>query len=213
MAAKAKTKKPDRLAEAAVDHFAARSHDAWRRALLKTDPKQKGKPRMRLRGGVMVDVNQPWTKLHPKAKADNKRAAYDAYEAVKKFPNDREAAAEYVHQRWIARNKGDPNQPKALFKPYARLPDIEKDKDRAHVDNMKKALAAVRKGAPKAKTKRAGATVTVDAKAWRRLEGAAQQLSAALGRPVPPEALLAAGAEAMAAVCKAIAAEARSKKT
>ena len=213
MAAKAKKQKRDRTAEAAVDYFAARSHDAWRRSLLKTQPKQKGKPRMRLRGGVMVDVNQPWTKLHPKAKADNKRAAYDAYDAVKKFPNDREAAAEYVHQRWIKRNQGDPSQPKALFKPYASLPAVEKDKDRAHVDNMKKALAAVRKGPPKAKAKRAAETVTVDAKAWRRLESAARQLSIALGRPVPPEALLAAGVEAIAAVCKAMAAEARAKKT
>lgn len=214
MAAKAKKQKRDRLAEAAVDYFAARSHEAWRRNLLKTDPKQKGKPRMRLRGGVMVDVNQPWSKLHPKAKADNKVAAYDALDAVKKFPDDREAAANYVHVRWIARNKGDPNQPKALFKPYASLPEVEKAKDRAHVDNMKKALAAVRKGAPKAKAKRAGTTtVTLNAKAWRRLESAARQLSAALGRPVPPETLLAAGVEAMAAVCKAMATEARAKKT
>src|SRR5215207_7671700 len=140
MAAKAKSQKSNRLAEAAVDYFAARSHDAWRRNLLKTDPKQKGKPRLRQRGGIMVDVNQPWTKLHPKAKADNKRAAYDAYEAVKKFPNNREAAAAYVHVRWIKRNKGDPSQSKALFKPYAQLPEAEKDKDRAHVDNMKRAL-------------------------------------------------------------------------
>ncbi len=213
MAAKAKSRKLDRIAEAAVDYFAARSHDAWRRNLLKTDPKQKGKPRMRRRGGVMVDVNQPWSKLHPKAKADNKLAGYDAYDAVKKFPNDREAAAAYVHVRWIARNKADPNQPKDLFKPYAGLPEAEKDKDRAHVDNMKKALSAVRKAAPKAKTQRAGATVTVDAKAWRRLESAAQELSAALGRRVPTETLLAAGVDAMAAVCKAVAAEARTKKT
>ena len=64
-----------------------------------------------------------------------------------------------------------------------------------------------------AKAKRAAETVTVDAKAWRRLESAARQLSTALGRPVPPEALLAAGVEAIAAVCKAMAAEARTKKT
>lgn len=214
MAAKAKKQKRDRVAEAAVDYFSARSHDAWRRNLLKTDPKQKGKPRMRQRGGVMVDVNQPWAKLHPKAKADNKVAAYDAYDAVKKFPNDREAAAEYVHKRWIARNKGDPSQPKALFKPYASLPESEKDKDRAHVDNIKKALAAVRRSAPKARAKGASVTtISIDAKAWGRLEGAAQQLSKAIGRPVPPEALLVAGVEAMAAVCKAVAAEARAKKT
>ena len=57
----------------------------------------------------------------PKAKADNKRAAYDAYDAVKKFPNDREAAADYVHERWIKRNKGDTSQPKALFKAVRAL--------------------------------------------------------------------------------------------
>lgn len=216
MAAKAKKQKRDRIAEAAVDHFAARSHDAWRRSFLKSNPDQKGKPRMRQRGGVMVDVNQPWSKLHPKAKADNKAAAYDAYDAVKKFPNDREAASEYVHKSWIKRNKGDPNQPKELFKPYASLPEVEKDKDRAHVDNMKRALAAVRRTAPKStKPARGSGTTTVklDARTWRRLQSAAQELSSALGRSVPPEALLAAGVEAMAAVCEAVAAEARSKKS
>lgn len=220
MASKAKAQQPDRIADAAVEYFAGRSHDAWRRTLLKTNPEQKGQPRMRLRGGAMVDVNQPWSKLDPKAKSDNKRAAYDAYAAVKKFPNDREAAANYVHECWMKRNKGDPGQPKELFKPYARLSDVEKDKDRAHVDRMKVAVAAVRKGGaqkakPKAKAKRAApqATVRIDAQAWRRLESAAAGLSAALGRRVSPETLLTAGIEAMAAVSKAVAAEARSKKT
>lgn len=219
MPSKGQTKKRDAIAEAAVDYFAARSHNAWRAGFLKANPKEKSKPRLRQRGGVMVDINQPWARLHPKAKADNKHAAYDAFEAVKKFPNDREAAANYVHERWIKRNKGDPNQPKALFKPYAQLPEVEKDKDRAHVDEMNRALAAVRKGASKWAPKAARAkrvapatTVRVDAKAWRRLESAARQLSATLGREVTPEALLGAGVEAMAAVCKAVAAEARSKK-
>src|SRR5262245_225697 len=121
--------------EAAVEYFSARSHQAWRREFQKNNPKEADKPRMRMRGGVMVDVNQPWSKLHPKAQADNKRAARDAYQAVKKFPTDREAAAEEVHVAWIKRNKNDASQPKALFKPYARLPEGEKDKDRAHVDN------------------------------------------------------------------------------
>lgn len=208
--------KADPTREAAADYFAARSHEAWRRTLLKTSPEQKGKPRLRLRGGVMVDVNQPWAKLHPKAKADNKRAAYDAYDAVKKFPDDREAAAAYVHECWIRRNKKDPSQPKQLFKPYARLPEVEKDKDRAHVDNMRKALAALRRRAPgktARKTKRAAvATVRIDAKTWRRLQTAARELSTLLGRTVPPEALLGAGAEAMTALAKAMAAETRAKK-
>jgi hypothetical protein len=147
MAAARKTQRTDKTLEAAVDYFAARSHNSWRRRFLQSNPKQKGKLRMRLRGGVMVDVNQPWSKLDARAKTDNKRAARDAYAAVMKFPKHREAAADFVHQRRMKRNKADASQPKALFKPYARLPEVEKDKDRAHVDAMKKAIARVRTGA------------------------------------------------------------------
>lgn len=203
MARAAKAKKADPLREAAVDYFSSRSHNAWRKRLLETNPEQRGQPRMRLRGGVMVDINKPWASLDPKAKADNKRAAYDAYDAVTRF-SDREAASNYVHERWMARNKGDKTQPKALFKPYTRLPDVEKDKDRAHVDRMKAALRAV---SPKAKRKskaKAAATKTVrlDAATWARIEAASKSLSKALGRKVTPEALLVAGAEAVAAVTK-----------
>jgi hypothetical protein len=160
---------------------------------------------MRLRGGVMVDINKPWARLDPKAKADNKRAAYDAFDAVKRFPDDREAASEYVHECRIKRNKADRSQPKALFKPYARLPEVEKDKDRAHVDRMRAALRAV---SPKKKTTRPKAAkaatkiVRVDAKAWLRLEKAAKDLSKVLGREVTVAALLMAGAEAVVAVSK-----------
>lgn len=212
MPAAKKALKPDPILEAAVDYFSARSHDAWRKSLLQTNPEQKGKPRMRLRGGVMVDVNQPWSKLDPKAKEDNKRAARDAYDAVMRFPKDREAAADYVHKCWIKRNKNDASQPKELFKPYARLSEVEKDKDRAHVDRMRQAIAAVRKRAPnKAPSRRtqvratnaAFKTVRIDAASWRRLEAAAKDISKILGREVAVEALLSAGAEAVAAVCKA----------
>jgi len=164
MAGVRKAKKADPM-EAAVEYFSARSHNAWRKRLLQTDPKQKGKPRMRLRGGVMVDVNQPWSNLNPKAKADNKRAARDAYAAVKKFPNDREAASAYVHECWIKRNKDDASQPKALFKPYARLPKVEKDKDRAHVDAMTTAMAAVRKAAAKSERRKVRKTPKAKVKA------------------------------------------------
>ena len=200
MARAAKAKRVDPVREAAVDYFSARSHNAWRKALLATHPEQRGQPRMRLRGGVMVDINKPWASLDPRAKADNKRAAYDAFEAVRRFPNDREAAAEYVHQRWMQRNEGDKSQPKALFKPYARLPEVEKDKDRAHIDRMKAALRAVRS---KKTSKAPAKTVRIDAKAWARLEKAARELSTAIGRDVSAEALLVAGAEAVAAVSRA----------
>jgi hypothetical protein len=210
MAAPRKTKKADPVMEAAVDYFAGRSHDAWRTNFLKTNPGEKNKPRMRQRGGAMVDINQPWSKLDPRAKEDNKIAARDAYEAVKRFPNDREAAADFVHQAWIKRNKADKSQPKELFRPYARLPEAEKDKDRAHIDQMKAAIAAVRrpvskKAAKKAKGPAKFRTVRVDARTWTRLETAAKELSRLLGREIAPEALMAAGVEAVAAVSKAAA--------
>jgi len=215
-ALKKKQTKVDPRREAAVDYFARRSHDAWRKQLLKTNPEQKGKPRMRLRGGIMVDINQPWSKLHANAKADNKNAARDAYAAVMKFPNDREAAAIEVHKAWIARNKHDKSLDKALFKPYAQLSEVEKDKDRAHVDNMKKAIAATRKSAKVATARKAKTpafkTVRIEAKHWAKLEAAATKLSKLTGRAVAPEALLTAGLEAIVAVSGAVAAEAKSKK-
>jgi hypothetical protein len=204
-----KAQKRDPLEDAAVEYFSGRSHDAWRKQLLRTNPEQRDQPRMRMRGGVMVDINQPWSKLDARAKEDNRRAARDAFAALKRFPKDREAASDYIHRAWIRRNKGDKSQPKELFKPYAQLPEVEKDKDRAHVDRMKKAIAAVRKSAKKLvaktsrRTKAAFKVVRIDAGAWRRLERAAGDLSKLLGREVAPEALLAAGAEAVVAVAKA----------
>lgn len=211
--------KDDPLAQAAVEHFASRSHNAWRQNFLMANPGEKGKPRMRMRGGVMVDINQPWARLDPKAKADNTDAAYDAFLAVQKFPNDREAAADEVHKSWIKRNKSDPNQPKDLFKPYARLPEVEKDKDRAHVDAMKAALAAVKrrrkaaKPRKSAKSVRPAQTPQVDAKQWARLEKAAQRLSARLGTEVSAQALMGAGLEAMIAVCGSLEASPRRRKS
>jgi len=204
MAKAAKAKKVAPAKEAAADYFSSRSHNAWRKKLFETNPEQRGQPRMRLRGGVMVDINKPWATLDPKAKADNKRAAYDAYDAVMRFPGDREAASNYVHERWMARNKGDASQPKALFKPYAKLPEVEKDKDRAHVDRMTKAIAATSPRKRTAKKAKAPAykTVRVEAKAWARLEAAAKDLSKALGRKVSPETLFIAGVEAVAAAAK-----------
>lgn len=204
MAKAAKAKKVAPLKEAAADYFSSRSHNAWRKRLFETNPEQRGQPRMRQRGGAMVDINKPWATLDPRAKADNKRAAYDAFDAVMRFPDDREAASNYVHERWIARNKGDASQPKALFKAYAKLPEVEKDKDRAHVDRMKKAIAAVspKKAAKKAKAVPAYKMVRVNAQAWARLEAASRSLSKALGRKVTPETLFIAGIEAVAAAAK-----------
>jgi hypothetical protein len=199
--------------EAAVDYFAARSHDAWRKQFHKTNLKERALPRLRMRGGKMVDINKPWKHLDPKAKAENKVAAYAAYAAHEKFPNDREKASDYVHKQWMKRNRADASQPKRLFKPYNALPEIEKDKDRAHVDQMIAALAAVR--GPKAlkkAAKKAASTLKVDARSAARLEAAAARLSTLLGRKVTAQALLAAGVEAVLAASEAGVPRARSKK-
>ena len=190
--------------EAAVDYFASRSHDAWRRQFHKTNPKERALPRMRLRGGKMVDINKPWKTLDPKAKAENRIAAYAAYDALEKFPNDRERAADYVHKQWIKRNRADPNQPRNLFKPYGALPEVEKDKDRAHIDRMKEAIAAVGRAQPRtAKRPAPKAGLRLDAKTAARLARAAKRLSARIGRDVSARELLAAGVEAILAICEA----------
>jgi hypothetical protein len=197
--------------EAAVDYFAARSHDAWRRRFHKTNPKERALPRLRMRGGKMVDINKPWKHLDPKAKAENKIAAYAAYAAIEKFPNDREKASDYVHKQWIKRNRADPSQARALFKPYGALPEVEKDKDRAHIDQMKAALVAMKKS-PKRVAKKAVRPLTVDARSAARLEAAAARLSALLGRKVSAQALLAAGVEAVLAAGEGSLPRARRKK-
>ena len=204
------------LRDAAIDYFCARSHNAWRRTLLRTNPEQRGRQRMRMRGGVMVDVNQPWSKLHPNAKAENGIAAADALAAIAKFPRDREAAADYVHKCWIKRNKRDPSQPKELFAPYRRLTEVEKDKDRAHVDMIKAAVKAVSKRASKAPQKPKRDTqkfksVKLPVAAWTRLERAAAALSARTGRKVSAEMLLRASLDAMVAVCGESAGQTRPK--
>jgi len=203
--------------EAAVDYFAARSHDAWRKQFHKTNPEERNLPRVRERGGKLVDINKPWRELDPKAKADNKIAAYAAAEAVEKYPDDREKAANYVHKQWIKRNKSDPNQPKVLFEPYASLPEVEKDKDRAHIDRMKAAFAAVKKARKAKKKARRTAPkklleLTLDANHSARLEAAAVRLSEALGRTISAEALLAAGVEAVLAACEGAAPKHKRKK-
>lgn len=200
--------------EAAVDYFAARSHDAWRKQFHKTNPKERALPRMRMRGGKMVDINQPWKSLDPAAKADNMIAAETAYEALARFPKNREKAAAYVHKQWIKRNRADPNQAKDLFKSYAELPEVEKDKDRAHIDQMKASLKAVRqtKKAAKRAKNATSASLQLDAKVASRLEAAAVALSAATGRSITAQALLSAGAEAVLAICEAAAPAKRKKK-
>lgn len=124
------------LAENAVTQFASAAHDEWRRNFDPTGTKERVKKNS---DGSEGNINVPFEKLHPDWQRENLSAGQAAYEAVTKFPNDIEKAAEYIHIEWMKRNpKGDWNA--AQHVPYDQLPEDEKEKDRVHVRTMMKLI-------------------------------------------------------------------------
>lgn len=125
------------LAETAVQQFASAAHEEWRRSL---PPNEQNVPRERSKnGGPKADINVPFDQLHPTAQQENLAAGIAAEQAVKKFPNDIEKAAEYIHIEWMNRNPKD-DYTAAQHLPYDELPEIEKEKDRVHVRTMMELL-------------------------------------------------------------------------
>ena len=125
------------LAENAVQQFATAAHEKWRRSL---PPNEQNVPRIRSKnGGPKADINVPFDQLHPTAQQENLAAGIAAEQAVKKFPNDIEKAAEYIHIEWMKRNPKD-DYTAAQHVPYDQLPEDEKEKDRVHVRTMMKLL-------------------------------------------------------------------------
>jgi len=125
------------LAENAVQQFASAAHEAWRRSL---PPNEQNEPRQRSKnGGPKADINVPFDQLHPTAQQENLAAGIAAEQAVKKFPNDIEKAAEYIHIEWMKRNPQD-DYNAAQHKSYDELPEIEKEKDRVQVRTMMELL-------------------------------------------------------------------------
>ena len=121
------------LAENAVTQFASSAHEEWRRSL---PPKEQNEPRIRSKnGGPKADINVPSEELHPTAQQENLAAGRAAAEAVTKFPDDMEKAAEYIHIQWMKRNPKD-DYTAAQHVPYDELPEDEKEKDRVHVRTM-----------------------------------------------------------------------------
>jgi len=121
------------LAENAVTQFASSAHEEWRRSL---PPKEQNEPRIRSKnGGPKADINVPFEELHPTAQQENLAAGRAAAEAVTKFPDDMEKAAEYIHIQWMKRNPKD-DYTAAQHVPYDELPEDEKEKDRVHVRTM-----------------------------------------------------------------------------
>ena len=124
------------LAENAVTQFASSAHDEWRRNFDPTGTKERVKKNS---DGSEGNINVPFDKLHPDWQRENLAAGKAAAEAVTKFPDNIEKAAEYIHIEWMKRNpKADYNA--AQHVPYDELPEDEKEKDRVHVRTMMKLM-------------------------------------------------------------------------
>jgi CO/xanthine dehydrogenase Mo-binding subunit len=125
------------LTENAIEQFASLAHDEWRRSL---PPNEQNEPRMRSKnGGPKADINVPFDQLHPTAQQENLAAGQAAAEAVSKFPNNLEQAAEYIHIEWMKRNPQD-DYNAAQHKSYDELPEDEKEKDRVQDRTMMKLM-------------------------------------------------------------------------
>jgi hypothetical protein len=124
------------LNEDPVTNFASLAHEEWRKNYDPTGTK----PRIKKNSdGSEGDINQSFHKIHPDWQKENLSAGQAALEAVKRFPDDEEKAAEFIHIQWMRRNpKADYNA--AQHVPYEQLSQEEKEKDRVHVRTMKKLL-------------------------------------------------------------------------
>jgi hypothetical protein len=124
---------------AALEKFASDLHDLWRAGWAKQN-NGESVPRMKKgSSGEQVDINVPFAQLDPAWRKENEEAAKAALQSIKQFPEDEEAAADFIHQEWMKRNpKGDWNA--AQHVPYSSLPEEEKEKDRVHYRNMKQHL-------------------------------------------------------------------------
>jgi hypothetical protein len=109
--------------------MARRLHEDWRKNLPdneKDDPRDRSKM-----GGPKRPINVDYDKLHPSAKLENLAAARAAIQAVRLHGDNKEAAAEHIHNEWMKRNKKD-DYTAHLHVPYDQLPEHEKQKDREH---------------------------------------------------------------------------------
>jgi hypothetical protein len=121
-----------------VTQFASKAHEEWRQNFDPTGTKTRIKKNS---DGSEGDINVPFDKLHHDWQKENLAAGAAAKKAVEQFPDDEEAAAEYIHSEWMKRNqKGDWNA--AQHVPYDQLSDQEKEKDRAHVRTMKQLMGS-----------------------------------------------------------------------
>lgn len=180
----------------AIEDLADQLHEAWRQT--RKNPDGTYEPRLKDDGnGGQVDIaNTRYKDLPEKWQAENKAAATHVIDAIDNNPNasDDEIAA-MVHEGWLERN-GE-WAPDELKVDYADLPQDEKDKDlaiveqaRANIAKQKAASTAKKPDAQKptagpAKTPKKKTPKTVDPeKAQAELE----KLQPNLKKPKPEEA-------------------------
>lgn len=119
-----------------IKAFASMAHEEWRKNFDPTGTKERVKKNS---DGTEGNINVSFDKLHPDWQRENLAAGRAAAEAVRKYPNDIEKAAEHIHVEWMKRNpKGDWNA--AQHVAYDQLPEDEKEKDRVHVRTMMKLM-------------------------------------------------------------------------
>ena len=121
----------------AVKLFAKRAHEEWREGYIKKNgnvPRIKPNPSDKTEG----DINKPLDEIHPDHAKENLDAGEAAFDAFLNNKDDIEAAADKIHQKWMARpaNKLYEGN-KAQHVPYTELPDAEKEKDRIQYQIMK----------------------------------------------------------------------------
>jgi len=126
-----------RSGDAATD-MAAELHQTWRRNFQGyTVSKHLPRVKKNKDGSPDADINVPLAELNIEWKQENLTAAKVALKAIRLYPNNDEAAAEYIHQQWMIRNPKE-SWNESQHKPFDDLPKVEQDKDRVHVKLAKK---------------------------------------------------------------------------
>ena len=116
--------------------LASQMHDIWRTSV-------KGKqdrPDRDLDGnkipGTSTDINVPFSQLTPGWQAYNSVLAIKYIEGFRDsmYTKDIEILSYLIHEIWMANNEWDKANKPELFVSYSKLPEVEKDKDRALAD-------------------------------------------------------------------------------
>jgi len=123
-----------------VERVAAQAHEQWRKD-------RNYEPRPKPYGGGTIDIaDMTYDELPEKFQAENRDGAASAYDAITRMRDeegalDMERLASEVHDAWIDRNQSwaKADQPE-LLKPYADLPEAEKEKDRVFVKRTMKEM-------------------------------------------------------------------------